>query len=62
MPQPVVCPCCQGSLEPMPILSDLSIVDYFHCATCGHISERPKGLQVMPTPLTSALSLKIVRR
>lgn len=42
MSQQVICPTCQGTANRMPILSDISPVDYFKCTDCNGVALSPK--------------------
>lgn len=52
----LLCPYCQGYAAPLPVLSSVSFTDFFQCADCGKISERPKGSGDQPLPLFVGLS------
>ena len=39
----LICPYCQGSAKPLPMLSSVSLFDFFQCDACAKISERPRG-------------------
>lgn len=38
----VACPSCSGTAVRMPVLSDVSNVDYFQCEICRTVSMAPK--------------------
>ena len=38
----VTCPSCSGTAVRMPVLSDVSNVDYFQCEICRTVSLAPK--------------------
>ena len=42
MSQQVICPSCQGAAKRMPVLSDISAVDFFQCEDCRMVSLTPK--------------------
>ena len=42
MSHQVTCPSCQGAAKRMPVLSDISAVDFFQCADCRMVSLTPK--------------------
>lgn len=50
----VICPSCAGTAIRMPVLSDISYVDYFQCEICRSVSLAPKDgssppvLELMP--------------
>jgi len=52
----VTCPSCAGTAVRMPVLSDVSNVDYFQCETCRTVSLAPKDggspavVDVLPDP------------
>ena len=39
----VTCPSCQGTAQRMPVVSDLSVVDFYQCGNCRMISLAPKN-------------------
>ena len=39
----VVCPHCQGEAARMPVISEVSFLDFFLCGQCGKISEHVKS-------------------
>ena len=52
------CPYCQAPATQMPVISDVSVVDFFLCESCGKVSERSKdaalaGAPLSPSPLAS---------
>ena len=52
----VVCPSCNSTATRMPVLSDISHVDYYHCTDCHQVSMAPKNGTgpVVPLKLTPA--------
>ena len=43
MSHQVICPSCKGTAMRMPVLSDISHVDYYHCSDCQQVSSTPKN-------------------
>ena len=39
----VTCPGCQGTAQRMPVVSDISFVDFYQCGNCRMISLTPKN-------------------
>jgi hypothetical protein len=39
----VICPGCQSAATRMPVLSDISFVDFYQCAECRMVSLAPKN-------------------
>ena len=52
----VTCPGCQGNATLMPVLSDISDVDFYQCGTCKTVSLTPKAASgpAVPFVLTPA--------
>jgi len=52
----VTCPNCQGTATLMPVLSDISDVDFYQCGTCKTVSLTPKAASgpAVPFVLTPA--------
>ena len=52
----VICPSCKGTANRMPVLSDISHVDYYHCTDCQQVSQTPKNGSgpAVPLKLTNA--------
>ena len=46
-----LCPYCHGLAKPLPVLSSVSLLDFFQCGDCAKISERPKNEDGHPLPL-----------
>ena len=44
----LLCPYCQGTAKPLPVLNSISLIDLFQCESCAKISERPKGENGQP--------------
>lgn len=39
----VTCPSCQSTAQHMPVVSDISAVDFYQCGNCRMISVSPKN-------------------
>jgi hypothetical protein len=39
----VTCPSCQSTAQRMPVVSDISVVDFYQCGNCRMISLTPKN-------------------
>ena len=50
------CPYCHGPATLLSVLSSVSLADFFQCADCRKISERPKGSGADPLPLLDGAS------
>ena len=48
----VICPSCGGTTTRMPVLSDISHVDYYRCGTCNTVSLSPKDGSGPAVPFT----------
>jgi DNA-directed RNA polymerase subunit RPC12/RpoP len=51
MPTSIACPHCSGTLSLLAVISSISLADYYVCAVCGKLSERPKGASGVPVPI-----------
>lgn len=47
----MTCPYCGAAANLLPVISSVSVVDYYDCQTCHKISEKPKGVSGEPGPL-----------
>lgn len=47
----LLCPHCQGQVTALPVLNSVSPSDFFLCAACAKVSERPKGANGRLLPL-----------
>jgi len=56
----VICPHCQAQATQMPILSEISTLDFFLCTKCGKISEREKAPPTKYPVSSAAPPLKIL--
>jgi hypothetical protein len=61
-----ICPSCAGTAIRMPVLSDVSHVDYFQCEICRAVSLAPKDgssptVLEMMTPARSATTPRLTR-
>ena len=55
----VTCPHCQARAIQMPILSEISALDFFLCPKCGKVSEQEKATPTEHPPASALLPLKI---
>jgi hypothetical protein len=55
MLQKLPCPYCEGVAMQMPVLSDISFVDFFQCTSCGRIVEAAKVAEASGVPTSPGL-------
>jgi hypothetical protein len=49
----LICPHCQGTVTPLPLLTFVSLTDFFVCDACARVLERPKGATGQPIAVST---------